>query len=53
MKKRWMTIAMAAAMMMAAPFAAMAEEGEATAVTTVGPEDGTHFEMLVFRGCTQ
>jgi arabinosaccharide transport system substrate-binding protein len=48
MKKTWLSVAMAAAVMAAMPFAAMAEEGEATAVTTVGPEDGTHFEMWSF-----
>ena len=48
MKKRWLGIALAATMIAAMPagvFADEAAEGEATAVTTVGPEDGTHFEM--------
>ena len=48
MKKTWLGIAMAAAMIAAMPAAVMAEEGEATAVTTVGPEDGTHFELWSF-----
>ena len=48
MKKTWLGIAMAAAMIAAMPAAAMAEEGEASAVTTVGPEDGTHFELWSF-----
>ena len=48
MKKRWLGLAMAAAMIAAAPFAAMAEEGEAEAVTTVGDPDGTHFECWSF-----
>ena len=41
---------MAAALVAAMPAAAVMaeEEGEATAVTTVGPEDGTHFEMWSF-----
>ena len=48
MMKRWLAIAMAASMAACMPVAAMAEEGEASAVTTVGPEDGTHFEMWSF-----
>ena len=51
MKKRWLGIALAAMMVAAMPAGVMADaaaEGEATAVTTVGPEDGTHFEMWSF-----
>ena len=47
MKKRWLSIMMAAALVAAMPagavFAEEAAEGEATAVTTVGPDEGTHF----------
>ena len=49
--KKWLAIAMAAAMVAAMPMAAMAEEAEtevAGDVTTVGPEDGTHFELWSF-----
>lgn len=51
MKKRWLGIALAATMIAAMPAGVIADEaaeGEATAVTTVGPEDGTHFEMWSF-----
>ncbi len=53
MSKKWLSIAMAAAMIAALPMAAVAEEAteaaeEAAAVTTVGPEDGTHFELWSF-----
>ena len=51
MKKRWLSILMAAALVAAMPVCAMADEaaeGEPQAVTTVGPEDGTHFEMWSF-----
>ena len=50
MKKRWLSIAMAAAMIAAMPMAAMADETEAAAeaVTTVGNPDGTHFECWSF-----
>ena len=51
MKKRWLGIALAAMMVAAMPAGVIADEaaeGEATAVTTVGPEDGTHFEMWSF-----
>ena len=49
--KKWLAIAMAAAMVAAMPMAAMAEEAETEVVgdvTTVGPEDGTHFELWSF-----
>ena len=52
MKKRWLSIMMAAALVAAMPagavFAEEAAEGEATAVTTVGPDEGTHFEAWSF-----
>ena len=50
MKKRWISVMMAAALAASMPAAAILaeEEGEATAVTTVGAEDGTHFEMWSF-----
>ena len=51
MKKRWLGIALAASLVAAMPAGVIADEaaeGEATAVTTVGPEDGTHFEMWSF-----
>ena len=49
--KKWLAIAMAAAMVAAMPMAAMAEEAETEVVgdvTTVGPEDGTHFDLWAF-----
>ena len=51
MKKQWLSIALAASVALSMPVAVMADEaaeGEATAVTTVGPEDGTHFELWSF-----
>ena len=49
--KLYTAILMAAALVAAMPVCAMADEaaeGEPQAVTTVGPEDGTHFEMWSF-----
>ena len=51
MSKKWLAILLTAALAASMPMAAFAEEGEegeATAVTTVGPDDGTHFEMWSF-----
>ena len=50
MNKRWLSILMAAGLVAAMPVAVMADDAaeEPQAVTTVGPEDGTHFEMWSF-----
>lgn len=51
MKKKWLSVALAATMVASMPIAAMAEEeteAAATAVTTVGPDEGTHFELWSF-----
>lgn len=51
MTKKWLGAAIAAAMIAAMPAAVLAEEeteAAAEAVTTVGPEDGTHFELWSF-----
>ena len=51
MKKRWLALLLGSAMVMSmgtTVFAEEAEEGAPTAVTTVGPEDGTHLEVWSF-----
>lgn len=54
MKKKWLALLMCGAMAVSmgvsvyADEEADAAEAEATAVTTVGPEDGTHFELWTF-----
>ncbi|MDO5336100.1 MAG: extracellular solute-binding protein [Eubacteriales bacterium] len=54
MKKKWLALLMCGAMAASmgvsvyADEEADAAEAEATAVTTVGPEDGTHFELWTF-----
>lgn len=52
MKKKWLAMLLAGAMVMSMGTPVMAEEeaeeGEPSAVTTVGPDDGTHFELWSF-----
>ena len=48
MMKKLLALAMTAALAVSMPMAVLAEEAEAEAVTTVGPEDGTHFELWSF-----
>ncbi|MFR3321292.1 MAG: hypothetical protein ACLTSZ_09335 [Lachnospiraceae bacterium] len=48
MKKKWLTMLLAASMVASMGTVAFAEEeteAAPSAVTTVGPEDGTHFEL--------
>ena len=48
--KKLLALALTAAMALSLPIGVLADEaaGEAEAVTTVGPEDGTHFELWSF-----
>lgn len=52
MYKKWLAMLLTGAMVATMGTVAMAEEAEteaeATAVTTVGPDDGTHFELWTF-----
>lgn len=54
MKKKWLALLMCGAMAASMGVSVYADEevdaaeAEATAVTTVGPEDGTHFELWTF-----
>ena len=51
MKKKWLTMLLAASMVASMGTVAFAEEeteAAPSAVTTVGPEDGTHFELWSF-----
>ncbi len=51
MNKKWLALLLTGAMVASMGTAAMAEEAETEAqavVTTVGPDDGTHFEMWTF-----
>lgn len=52
MKKKWLSILLAGAMVLSMGSTVMAEEeteeGAPTAVTTVGPDEGTHFELWSF-----